>query len=114
VEGALRKRGVQVRSDSPDWATVQAVLSRGDERLAGVLLGMERETLSAWRAGLRAAGLHAEEYTARREASEALAWDMIDSGIDAEFLQRIEAGVAAGKTPAPCPGSSCTICGVCD
>ena len=114
VEGALRKQRVQVRSDSPDWATVQAVLSRGDARLADVLLGMKRRALSAWRASLRDAGLNEEAYTGRREADAPLPWGMIDSGIDTGFLQKAAAQATTGRLPAPCVGSHCTICGVCD
>ena len=43
---ALARHGVDVRADSPDWAEVQAVLSRGDRRLADVLLAIEPGTLS--------------------------------------------------------------------
>ena len=36
----LARHGVDVRADSPDWAEVQAVLTRGDRRLADVLLAI--------------------------------------------------------------------------
>jgi len=114
VEKALRKEGVQVRSDSPDWATVQAILSRGDERLGNVLLAMERRTLSAWRAGLRAADLEAAEFTRARAVGEPLPWDMVDSGIRTLFLSKAAEGAAAGGSPVPCPGEDCVICGVCE
>jgi len=37
--------GVRPRSDSPEWAAVQAQLALGDERLAAVLVGLQRPTL---------------------------------------------------------------------
>jgi radical SAM superfamily enzyme YgiQ (UPF0313 family) len=114
VESALRKQRVQVRSDSPDWAIVQAVLSRGDERLAEVLLGMNRRTLSAWRDSLREAGLREDDYVQARTPDAPLPWDMINAGIEPRFLQMATAQAAIGRLPAPCPGSACTVCGVCD
>ncbi|MEZ4616222.1 MAG: radical SAM protein [Caldilineaceae bacterium] len=40
IHKALARHGVDVRADSPDWAEVQAVLSRGDRRLAELLLAI--------------------------------------------------------------------------
>ena len=39
IHRALARHGVDVRADSPDWAEVQAVLSRGDRRIADLLAG---------------------------------------------------------------------------
>jgi hypothetical protein len=45
IHKALARHGVDVRADSPDWAEVQAVLSRGDRRLGQCVAGDP-----AWRA----------------------------------------------------------------
>lgn len=115
VERELRRQRIQVRSDSPDWATVQAILSRGDERLAGVLLGLRRRTLSAWRAGLRAAGLEESDYTHARSRDEQQPWDVVDCGLKVDFLRDAASGESVGDRPLPCPGNDrCTLCGVCE
>jgi len=113
AEKGLRARGVRVRSDSAEWARVQATLARGDERLAPALLALSRPAISEWKAALRSVGVDEEEYARRREPAELLPWDLVDSGLRPAFLARLAQGAAAGQAPAPCVGGTCTICGIC-
>jgi radical SAM superfamily enzyme YgiQ (UPF0313 family) len=114
AEKALRGKGVTVRSDSPEWAQVQAVLARGDERLGAALVALRRPVLSEWKQALRAAEIDPTEALRERKASEELPWGHILSGVEPGFLERMRLGAARGAAPAACPGEHCTICGVCD
>src|SRR5690606_27365746 len=60
----LARQGVDVRADSPDWAEVQAILSRGDRALADVLLAIPpgRLTLRTFFQTMEECGLDKEEY----------------------------------------------------
>ncbi|MFB0536047.1 MAG: radical SAM protein [Anaerolineae bacterium] len=88
VEQQLRPRGVAVRSDSPAWAVVQGVLSRGDRRLGQALTKMKRTSLAQWRRALQESGLEADEYLRQRSLDETLPWSVVDSGLSQAYLRR--------------------------
>lgn len=88
LEQQLRPRGVAVKSDSPVWAEVQGVLSRGDRRLGQALAKMGRTSLAQWRRALQESGLEAEEYLGERSLDEILPWSVVDSGLSPAYLQR--------------------------
>jgi radical SAM superfamily enzyme YgiQ (UPF0313 family) len=88
VEQQLRPKGVAVKSDSPAWAAVQGVLSRGDRRLGQALTKMDRTSLAQWRQALRESGLEAGEYLRQRSLDETLPWSVVDSGLSPAHLQR--------------------------
>jgi len=88
VEQQLRPRGVAVKSDSPAWAAVQGVLSRGDRRLGQALIKMDRTSLAQWRRALRESGLEADEYLQERSLDGTLPWSVVDSGLSPAYLRR--------------------------
>jgi radical SAM superfamily enzyme YgiQ (UPF0313 family) len=88
VEQQLRPGGVAVKSDSPAWAAVQGVLSRGDRRLGQALTKMNRTSLAQWRRALRESGLEAEDYLRQRSLDETLPWSVVDSGLSQTHLRR--------------------------
>jgi radical SAM family uncharacterized protein len=104
---------------------LEASLARGDRRLAGVLFEAWRRgcrfdgwtehfNFDLWQDSFRAAGLDPEFYAGRRLSyDEALPWDMIDVGIDREFLVREHRRALAGAATADCRLGSCEGCGVC-
>lgn len=53
----LPSKGVSVKNESLEWSEVQAVLSRGDEKLADVLVNMGKISLAEWRRAMKNAGL---------------------------------------------------------
>ncbi|RLF24386.1 MAG: hypothetical protein DRN15_03085 [Thermoprotei archaeon] len=73
----------------PRWARIQAILSRGDERLSPLLIEVARmgPSLSAWNTVLRRSGL-LEEYCRELSPDEELPWDFIDVGISKSILRR--------------------------
>jgi radical SAM superfamily enzyme YgiQ (UPF0313 family) len=88
VEQQLRPRGVAVKSDSPTWAEVQGVLSRGDRRLGQALTRMDRTSLAQWRRALQESGLEADDYLRERSLDETLPWSVVDSGLSRAHLKR--------------------------
>ncbi len=113
VRQGLRGKRVQVRAESPEWSQVQAVLARGDERLAPALVGLRRPTLAAWRQVLREHGMEPAEWLGGWGYEDALPWDHIEHGVSRRFLRRMAEWAKEGKVPAGCPGAGCTACGVC-
>jgi len=88
IEQQLRPKGVAVKSDSPAWAAVQGVLSRGDHRLGQALTKMDRTSLARWRRALRESDLEADDYLRERSLDETLPWSVVDSGPSPAYLQR--------------------------
>jgi len=84
----LEPRGIRVRAESLAWSEVQAVLSRGDARLAGVLARMEGTSLAAWRRAIRDTGTDAHFYAYDHwSTSTHLPWAIVDSGMSVERLR---------------------------
>jgi len=88
IEQALRPGGIAVKAESPAWAAVQGVLSRGDSRVGRALVRMKGRSLAAWRRALRECQLEAAEYLGERSLDEHLPWSVVDSGISRDYLWR--------------------------
>lgn len=73
---------VEVTSDSPRWAYIEAALSRGDERMAEVLQRAHElgGTFGAWRRAARELGVNLDSYALRERApDEPLPWGEVAS-----------------------------------
>ena len=88
IEQALRPGGIAVKAESPAWAAVQGVLSRGDSRVGRALVRVKRRSLAAWRRALRECQLDAAEYLRERSLEEPLPWAVVDSGVSRDYLWR--------------------------
>lgn len=100
VKRGLRSARIKASFHDPDVSEIEAVFSRGDRRLAKVLLEArargcafdawtDQFKAQAWRDAFAAAGLDPAFY-ARRERSpnEVLPWSHLDGGAPPEFLAR--------------------------
>jgi radical SAM superfamily enzyme YgiQ (UPF0313 family) len=87
IEQQLRPRGVAVKSDSPTWAEVQGVLSRGDRHLGQALTKMDRTSLAQWRRALQDSDLKVDDYLRERSLDEILPWSVVDSGLSQAYLR---------------------------
>ncbi|OGO20424.1 MAG: hypothetical protein A2Z15_03720 [Chloroflexi bacterium RBG_16_50_11] len=66
---------------------MQGVFSRGDERVAQTLAGMEDVSLAAWRRAIEENQLDINYYVNQRwETGQKLPWSVIDSGMKEERL----------------------------
>ena len=115
---ALARHGVDVRADAPDWAEVQAVLSRGDRRLADVLLAIPSGglTVRSFFQTMEDLGLEKEQYTGRWEIGSPLPWDIVQSGVSENYFHYELRLAAQDKTGLSCPPDSagCLSCQACD
>jgi radical SAM superfamily enzyme YgiQ (UPF0313 family) len=111
-----RVPNVRIHSDMPRWAFIQALLARGDRRVAD-LLEAAHLNHGNWPQTFKAAPLNPQFYVYReRRRDEALPWDFIDHGIHKRFLwNEFQRALAAKPTP-PCPATpeTCSVCGACN
>lgn len=118
IHQSLARHGVDVRADSPDWAEVQAVLSRGDRRLAEVLLAMPEGNVSVrtFFETMAALGLAKEHYIGRWEVGAPLPWDIVQSGVSENYFHYELRLAAQDQTGLSCPPDSagCLSCQACD
>ena len=112
-EGLKKVANVRVHADIPRWAYIQALFSRGDRRVAEMLV-LAHDNQGNWAKTLKASPINPDYYVSReRSFDEVLPWDFIDHGIEKAFLWNEYQKALKGETSPPCPMSSCTVCGVC-
>lgn len=118
IHQSLARHGVDVRADSPDWAQVQAVLSRGDRRLAELLLAMPEGgiTVRNFFETMAALGLEKEQYIGRWTVGAPLPWDIVQSGVSENYFHYELRRAAQDQTGLSCPPDSagCLSCQACD
>jgi radical SAM superfamily enzyme YgiQ (UPF0313 family) len=104
---------LRINSDIPRWAYIQAMFSRGDRRVADILL-MAHANKGNWAQTLKTVHLNSDFYVLReRDPDETLPWDFIDHGIKKSFLQREYQRAKKELTTPACEVETCRICGVC-
>jgi radical SAM superfamily enzyme YgiQ (UPF0313 family) len=114
----LRKKfagqpNVRIKTESPERAFFQAILSRGDRRVGKALLSMVLNEC-AWRQAFKMENISPDDYTLRpRGKTEPFPWEIIDHGVECKFLWNEYKKALEGKTTVSCDTSSCKRCGVC-
>jgi radical SAM superfamily enzyme YgiQ (UPF0313 family) len=93
VQRALGPLGVDVRFEAPASQRVQAILARGDRRLAPVLL--ETQRLQQFEANLRRHGLDPNFYLGSMDPNGIMPWSQVSTGVPAWYLKQ-EFGRARG------------------
>ncbi len=125
VVGELKKRlnilkkgfriysNVHVNHDKPDNVLFQAVLARGDRKLADVLLEMVKYGIP-WKQAMKRKGLTAEQYAlCGFDESDYFPWSIIDHSIKQSYLWREYKKGFEAKKSEPCDTLECRKCGVC-
>jgi radical SAM superfamily enzyme YgiQ (UPF0313 family) len=112
-DGLKRVANVRVHADLPRWAYIQALLSRGDRRVADIL-EQAYYYRGNWPRTLKESDLNADFYVLRpRKFDERFPWDFIDHGVRKSFLKHeYERALKAQPTP-PCPMKPCELCTIC-
>jgi radical SAM superfamily enzyme YgiQ (UPF0313 family) len=104
---------VRVHADVPRWAYIQALLSRGDRRLAP-LLAMLGQKNSSWTEAIKTVNVNPEFYVYRQRLREELfPWDFIDHGVSKDYLWNEYQLALEGEVTDPCDPEVCERCGVC-
>jgi len=116
IQRQLGRHKIAVRSDSPSWAEVQGVLSRGDRRLANVLLALPQLTVRDFWATMADQGLDKDEFLGPREIGGVLPWRIVQSGVSDNYFNREWRLAEQSSTGHHCPPDSagCLSCQVCD
>jgi len=111
--GLKRVANVRVHADIPRWAYIQALLSRGDRKVAHIL-SLLNKNQGNWPKTFKSSPINPDFYVLReRSLDELLPWDFIDHGIRKSFLKTEYKRALQGKTSPSCPMESCDVCGVC-
>jgi radical SAM superfamily enzyme YgiQ (UPF0313 family) len=103
LKQALARRQVTVDADPPGWAEVQAVLARGDRRLAPVLLEVDPLSPRSFREALARRGLAMEEMLSERDPAAFMPWEIVDTGLRPNFLRRENRLALEESTGHRCP-----------
>ena len=125
VKDRLRQKNIQTKWNSAAQTWLEGVFSRGDRRLAPVLLEAHRRgcrldawsehlRLDPWREAFRAAGVDPDFYLRERRLEDLLPWDHVDCGVSRDFLLAERARAAQELETPDCRISGCQDCGVCD
>jgi radical SAM family uncharacterized protein len=101
--GLKGEKGIEMIHDLPKWAYIQTLLSRGDRRVAKILMEAHR-CGGNWSEALREISINPDFYVYRkRDLDEVFPWDFIDHGIpkerlEEEYLKAMkEAGITISK-----------------
>ncbi|NLA58373.1 MAG: TIGR03960 family B12-binding radical SAM protein, partial [Firmicutes bacterium] len=121
----LRDRSIAFSWTDVDKSLLEAVLARGDRRVADVILRAwqkgcrldgwsEHFDFAKWMEAFEEAHLDPYFYSHReRDLDEGLPWDHIDSGVSKRFLIREWQRALAGETTPDCRFEGCTGCRLC-
>jgi hypothetical protein len=105
---------VHIQFDKPENVLFQAVLSRGDRRLAEVLEYMASSGKN-WKAAMKKFQLHPEQFTQRGcDETTRFPWEIIDHGIDPSYLWKEYQRAFEERLTASCDTTVCRRCGVCN
>jgi radical SAM superfamily enzyme YgiQ (UPF0313 family) len=104
-------KAVRVHTDLPKWAYVQALLARGDRRVADILVAAQAR---GWNRALTENPINPDFFTLReRREGELFPWDFIDHGLKKDYLWEEYQRALEGKETPPCQPEVCSRCGVC-
>lgn len=85
---SLPKKGIRVKSESPAWSQIQAVLSRGDGNISRVLAAVNGLSLSGWREAVASCGIDVDFYAHHNWHTDAgLPWSMIETARNNDQLK---------------------------
>jgi radical SAM superfamily enzyme YgiQ (UPF0313 family) len=93
VQRAAAPLGIDVRFEAPASQRVQAILARGDRRLAPVLLDTQR--LQHFEANMRRHGLDPAHYLGQMDPNGIMPWSLVSTGVPEWYLKQ-EFGRARG------------------
>ncbi len=104
--------GVKLNYEPVRDAILQAIVSRGDTRIGEAAVRSVKEGIP-FRRALKEMELPFEElYTRERERDEVFPWDIVESGINRDYLWR-EYQMTYEERPTPTCFPGCKVCGLC-
>jgi len=121
---SFMKKFCQFEFHRPSISFIEGVLSRGDRRLAPVIVRVSEKggyleawkdkfSFGRWLEVFEELDIEPESYTRARGFNEVFPWDHIDSGIRKEFLIEEYKKTEMEELTPDCRTGSCSVCGVC-
>lgn len=125
LKGRLRGRQFKLKWHDPRLSFLEGVFSRGDRRLAPVIVQAWRDgarfdawtdhfNLPLWQRAAEKCGIDFAWYLRRRDFDEVLPWQHLDPGVDAAFLRTELARAHSLDYTPDCRVHGCQGCGLCD
>ncbi|MEA3311248.1 MAG: TIGR03960 family B12-binding radical SAM protein [candidate division WOR-3 bacterium] len=122
IRDEARMRRVKVKWARPEASFIEAVLARGDERLADVLEEVlqrggyfqewsEHFKPQRWEQSFTEHGVDPYRYAGPRQLEDELPWGFIDTGIRKEFLKAEYNKARSAQTQPDCLTGPCYACG---
>ncbi|SLM30680.1 Radical SAM domain protein [Desulfamplus magnetovallimortis] len=108
-EGLKREGNITINSESPRMAAVNALLSRGDRRMADLLEAAEKK---GWSQAIKNSGIESTIFNPL-DMDATLPWDILDAGIKKSFLKKEYQKASMEKISKDCPMKTCSECGIC-
>ena len=124
LKDGCRSNGVEFSWNDPKDSFVEAVLSRGDRRVANSVFEAWRRgakfdawseffSYERWQDAFAATGVDAEWFAHREwDTQEPLPWDHIDCGVTKSYLRGQWRDVHTVKTVSDCHHGTCNVCGM--
>lgn len=113
-KGVVGMANTRLVVDQPGNAFYQAVLARGDRKVGLALYAMLQSGKN-WRQTFKSCGIEPEDYAMRqRDQEELFPWEIIDHGIDRQYLWAEYQKALAEKSTIACDTQRCKRCGVCN
>jgi len=124
VYQGLRGSSVRVKWNQPELSWLEGIFSRGDRKLARVLLEAwklgakfdawtEHFRMEIWKKAFDRTGVDPDFYLRRRSMEEILPWDHIRSGVHKNYLVKEWKKAQTAELTQDCR-QKCKGCGVCD
>lgn len=125
LKDSLRQRDLEIRWNPCDQSWLEGVLSRGDRRLAPVLMQAQRlgcrfdawtehARMARWQEAFANCQIEGDFYLRERSEDELLPWGHIHSGVSREYLLSERRRAWEGVQTPDCREAGCLECGVCD
>ncbi len=113
IKESLKKEGnIEVNHENPKDSYLQALLSRGDRRVGGIIKAALDS--GGWSRGIKESQVDTDFYVYRmRRRDEILPWDFIGHGIEKAYLWKEYERALKGQFTPPCNPPKCHRCGVC-
>ena len=124
LKEGCRAAGLEFSWNDPRDSYIEAVLSRGDRRVADAIYHAWRHgakfdawgeffNYQVWRDALDAANIDADWYAHREwDTREPLPWDHIECGVTKSYLRGQWRDVHSVETVADCHHGACNVCGM--
>jgi len=124
LRNKLNKKGINFSWNDENLSLLESVFSRGDRRLADVLINAWEKgarfdgwgdffDINTWLESFRENNINPDFYLRRRSKDEILPWDHIDLGLNPKFLLNEYNKALKNENTSDCRFANCKGCNIC-